>query len=77
MLNILEIVKHRLKTLAQLNLFSLILFRFFYPYINNNGQVLIGENTNTGERRFINLPLFCTFNPVTDDMVKHANMLLE
>jgi hypothetical protein len=34
----------------------------------NNGQVLIGENTNTGERRLINLPLFCTFNPVTDDM---------
>ncbi|MBN1767056.1 MAG: DUF4914 family protein [Prolixibacteraceae bacterium] len=34
----------------------------------NNGQVLIGENPATGERRLINLPLFCTFNPVTDDM---------
>ncbi|MCF8361880.1 MAG: DUF4914 family protein [Prolixibacteraceae bacterium] len=34
----------------------------------HNGQVLIGESRNTGERRLINLPLFCTFNPVTDDM---------
>jgi hypothetical protein len=33
-----------------------------------NGQVLIGENTLTGEKRLINLPLFCSFNPVTDDM---------
>ncbi len=33
-----------------------------------NGQVLIGENTLTGERRLINLPLFSSFNPVTDDM---------
>jgi hypothetical protein len=33
-----------------------------------NGQVLIGENTITGETRLINLPLFCSFNPVTDDM---------
>ncbi len=33
-----------------------------------NGQVLIGENTVTGETRLINLPLFCSFNPVTDDM---------
>ncbi|WP_423129585.1 DUF4914 family protein [Gaoshiqia sp. Z1-71] len=33
-----------------------------------NGQILIGENTKTGERRLINIPLFCTFNPVTDDM---------
>ncbi|MBN2347264.1 MAG: DUF4914 family protein [Bacteroidales bacterium] len=32
------------------------------------GQVLIGENTVTSERRLISLPLFCTFNPVTDDM---------
>jgi len=32
------------------------------------GQVLIGENTITGERRLINLPLFCSFYPVTDDM---------
>lgn len=33
-----------------------------------NGQVLIGENALTGERRLINLPLFSSFNPVTDDM---------
>jgi hypothetical protein len=33
-----------------------------------NGQVLIGENVETGERRLINLPLFSSFNPVTDDM---------
>ncbi|MBN1416442.1 MAG: DUF4914 family protein [Bacteroidales bacterium] len=33
-----------------------------------NGQVLIGENTITGEKRLISLPLFCSFNPVTDDM---------
>ncbi|MDY0083753.1 MAG: DUF4914 family protein [Ignavibacteriaceae bacterium] len=33
-----------------------------------NGQVLIGENSLTGERRLINLPLFSSFNPVTDDM---------
>jgi hypothetical protein len=33
-----------------------------------NGQVQIGENIFTGERRLINFPLFCSFNPVTDDM---------
>lgn len=33
-----------------------------------NGQVLIGENTETAEKRLINLPIFSTFNPVTDDM---------
>jgi hypothetical protein len=33
-----------------------------------NGQVLIGENLETCESRLINLPLFCSFNPVTDDM---------
>ncbi len=32
------------------------------------GQVLIGENIQTGEQRLISLPLFCSFNPVTDDM---------
>ena len=32
------------------------------------GQVLIGENMITGERRLINLPVFCSFQPVTDDM---------
>jgi hypothetical protein len=33
-----------------------------------NGQVLIGKNTVTGESRLINIPLFSSFNPVTDDM---------
>lgn len=33
-----------------------------------NGQVSLGANIVTGEQRFINLPLFCSFNPVTDDM---------
>jgi len=33
-----------------------------------NGQVQIGENMLTGEQRLINFPLFCSFNPVTDDM---------
>jgi hypothetical protein len=33
-----------------------------------NGLVQIGENTMTGERRFISVPMFCSFNPVTDDM---------
>ncbi len=33
-----------------------------------NGQVLIGTNTLTDEKRFINFPIFCSFNPVTDDM---------
>ncbi|MBN2699486.1 MAG: DUF4914 family protein [Bacteroidales bacterium] len=33
-----------------------------------NGEVLIGKNIATDERRSINIPLFCTFNPVTDDM---------
>jgi hypothetical protein len=33
-----------------------------------NGQVQIGMNTVTGEKRLINFPLFCSFQPVTDDM---------
>jgi hypothetical protein len=33
-----------------------------------DGQVLLGENIVTGEKRLISLPLFCSFNPVTDDM---------
>ncbi len=32
------------------------------------GEVLIGENLQTKERRKISLPLFCSFAPVTDDM---------
>jgi len=33
-----------------------------------NGQVLLGENTVSGEKRLISLPLFCSFRPVSDDM---------
>ena len=33
-----------------------------------DGQVLIGQNIITGEKRSIRLPAFCSFNPVTDDM---------
>jgi len=33
-----------------------------------DGQVLLGENIVSGEKRLISLPLFCSFNPVTDDM---------
>lgn len=34
----------------------------------DNGQVLIGNNTLTDEKSLINFPVFCSFNPVTDDM---------
>lgn len=33
-----------------------------------NGQVLIGTNIISDEKRLINFPIFCSFNPVTDDM---------
>jgi hypothetical protein len=33
-----------------------------------DGQVLIGHNLVTDERRLITIPSFCTFSPVTDDM---------
>ena len=33
-----------------------------------NGQVMIGRNIISGEKRLINLPIFSSFNPVTDDM---------
>lgn len=33
-----------------------------------NGQIVIGKNLVTGEVREISIPLFCSFNPVTDDM---------
>lgn len=32
------------------------------------GDIKIGQNIITCESRFINLPMFCSFNPVTDDM---------
>ncbi len=33
-----------------------------------NGQVVVGENIFSGEKRPINLPLSCSFHSVTDDM---------
>ena len=33
-----------------------------------NGQILIGQNIITGEKRVISIPLFCSFFPATDDM---------
>jgi len=33
-----------------------------------DGRVLIGRNALTGEERFINIPRFCLFNSVADDM---------
>ncbi len=32
------------------------------------GQVLLGKNLVNGELRKISIPMFCNFNPVTDDM---------
>ena len=32
------------------------------------GEILIGENVMSGEKRYINIPMFCKFAPVTDDM---------
>jgi len=32
------------------------------------GEIVIGENILNGEKRSINIPTFCKFNPVTDDM---------
>jgi len=40
-----------------------------------NGQVMIGENILSGEKRLINLSLFCSFNPVTDDMALCAKSI--
>lgn len=33
-----------------------------------NGQILIGKNLISSEERHINIPLLCSFSPVTDDM---------
>lgn len=33
-----------------------------------DGQILVGENLVTKERRLISIPMFCEFRPVTDDM---------
>jgi hypothetical protein len=32
------------------------------------GNVLVGENSITGERRFVSIPQLCSFRPVADDM---------
>lgn len=32
------------------------------------GHVLLGRNSVTDEKRFINIPRFCTFRPIADDM---------
>lgn len=33
-----------------------------------DGRVLLGENTVTGEARYITIPRFCSFKPIADDM---------
>lgn len=35
---------------------------------DEQGNVLIGENIITGEKRYVSIPLFCLFRPVADDM---------
>jgi len=35
---------------------------------DQTGQVLIGQNMITDEKRLISIPMFCTFAPVADDM---------
>ncbi len=39
-----------------------------YPHRQPDGRLLIGENTVTGQRRYIPLFQGCTLSPVTDDM---------
>jgi hypothetical protein len=34
----------------------------------SNGQIIIGTNLVTDEKRYINLPILCSFHPVADDM---------
>lgn len=38
------------------------------PHRENDGRILLGENTITGERRHLELPRTCDLRPVTDDM---------
>ena len=33
-----------------------------------NGQLLLGENLVTGEKRYLEIPRYCELHPVTDDM---------
>lgn len=39
-----------------------------YPHREADGRLLLGENTVTGERRYLSLPQSCQLRPVTDDM---------
>jgi hypothetical protein len=38
------------------------------PHREDDGRLLLGVNTVTGEKRRLEIPRFCTLNPVTDDM---------
>lgn len=38
------------------------------PHRENDGRLLLGENTLTGERRHLEIPRTCELLPVTDDM---------
>jgi hypothetical protein len=38
------------------------------PHREQDGRILLGENTLTGERRHLEIPRTCELMPVTDDM---------
>jgi hypothetical protein len=38
------------------------------PHREDDGRILLGENTLTGEQRYLEIPRTCKLNPVTDDM---------
>mgnify|MGYP000170983447 CR=1 FL=1 len=39
-----------------------------YPHREPDGRLLLGQNTVTGERRYLSLPQSCLLRPATDDM---------
>lgn len=41
-----------------------------YPHRQPDGRLLLGQNTVTGERRFLSLRQGCALKPVTDDMAE-------
>ncbi|MCW8131299.1 MAG: DUF4914 family protein [Planctomycetota bacterium] len=46
-----------------------------YPHREQDGRLLLGKNTVTGERRKLSLHIGCTLHPVTDDMALcHPNL---
>ncbi|MBI3832637.1 MAG: DUF4914 family protein [Planctomycetes bacterium] len=53
-----------------------------YPHREQDGRILLGRNTVSGERRKVSLQIGCTLHPVTDDMalchpnVQHGNKLV-